>query len=403
MITSTTPQVADNVMASVIQEADDLISGFKEDIHDKSSMEILEKNRHLILNEIQSVLCKQYFNECSEERQNEIMAEILSLEIRHIENILAQPCTDKGDMPKISLVKPKSLMSPNTKVANCVFNSTNIEAFLNPQDIEISGRKAKKHRYVRDVSCFQMISEMKLPANINLYDKHVFSAICTLYEELDRLGKETVMTSKMIYQTFTGTDPTTEAQVQEVTDSVHRMMCTILEFDWREHAIMNKLISSKDYQSESCLNDYIIKRQNMIYAKEIVARIRGHEVQAFFIMELPPLFNYSKKVNQVTATKIENKNITSLKSTRKRVLLKEYLINRIDLLKNAKNNVSNKLIRFDTMFSECGLSDMNKTEKMRMRNYIFDLLNELIKKKEILSYEVETLGREKIGIIIKLN
>lgn len=86
MITSTTPQVADNVMASVIQEADDLISGFATDMQNKKSAEQLENNRRSILNEVQSVLNERNIDECNQEQQFSVISEALSIVIHKIED-----------------------------------------------------------------------------------------------------------------------------------------------------------------------------------------------------------------------------------------------------------------------------------------------------------------------------
>lgn len=86
MRTSTAPQVADNAVLSVIQEADDLILGFKKDMQNKKSAEQLEKNRHSILNEVQSVLNEHNIDECNQEQQFSVISEVLSMVLHRIED-----------------------------------------------------------------------------------------------------------------------------------------------------------------------------------------------------------------------------------------------------------------------------------------------------------------------------
>lgn len=86
MITSTISQATDNVVLSVLQEADDLISGFATDIQNKKSAEQLENNRQLILDEVQSVLNERNIDECNQEQQFSFISEVLSMVVHRIED-----------------------------------------------------------------------------------------------------------------------------------------------------------------------------------------------------------------------------------------------------------------------------------------------------------------------------
>lgn len=85
MIENVIPATND-ITASVLKEADDLISGFKQDVGNDKIVDSLEKNHRPILNEVQTVLGEENINNHNQEQQFSVISKVLSMVIHKIED-----------------------------------------------------------------------------------------------------------------------------------------------------------------------------------------------------------------------------------------------------------------------------------------------------------------------------
>ena len=327
-----------------------------------------------------------------------------------IEPVKKEPLYPKTVLPTVRPCYPDKLALLNPRITQYIFDPVRCADLIEPIDIGIKKvtSNTKDFKAVKGVQCLQVIDGMNLPANIGVFDKVVLSSICTLYEEFVKSGKsgDMIVTPQMIYQCYAGKPASKKAQIDNVTKSVRKMMTTIVSFDWRDHAVAKKLLSKEDAEILSKSENFIVERQNMIYAREIFAQVNGARLRAFQLFRTPCLYEYSRSVGQIVTIQKNLLQIPDLKNTDEITLMKIYLATRIELMKNKRNSVKSNSILYESITQECQTKDwdsLDKTERKRKRETVSKILDNWKSEHYIKGYAITKKGSTQTGVEIILN
>ena len=260
--------------------------------------------------------------------------------------------TKKNIEPIGNYNKPNSLLMPNTKLSNFLFdmsrNLTQLTALIvnNEKEPEITVRT--------QLSFVPLDMEnVKVPKYITAYDRAVHDAICSIYA-----AGNNIMTTSQIYEAMTGKTTRKKKTLEKVDESVLRLMMSLVFIDYTDQAKARDL----DYEKA-------IVKENIIYCKGITVTFpNGESSTGWKLLQPPTLYQYAKHIGQIVTIDKSVLSATNVNNADDVVVLKHYLLRRIEAMKNTKNHMDSKKILFSTMFSYCNIS--GNREKLRTKREI---------------------------------
>lgn len=226
------------------------------------------------------------------------------------------------------------------------------------------------------------------------YDKAVHSAISALYA-----AGNPYFTLQQAYRALTGGDVTDfrPETLKPLQDSIEAGITKRLKIDATEQLA--------NYKTKGKVKKVIFENYFLPLKKIIVKMNNGEQLEAYAFLDAPPLYEYSRSLNQVIAVDM------GLLDTRKQlrnspevVTIKEYLIKRIEGMKNNNNSLFNSKIRYDAIFREAGIntSGLDKTQLKRKREAVKKILSHFIEEHYIKNATEYKEGRSLAGISIEL-
>ena len=307
---------------------------------------------------------------------------------------------------RLSSVLPQKYVMPNNKLAN-----TLTKDIVNVGEItlEVSRAGAKK---LIETSCILTYEgdNVKLSGRqpYTEYDRNVYNAVSSLYVYGD---PSHVVTPAMVYRAMTGltdSEKPTAGQLAAVTRSLDKMRfiraridCTA-ELQARRITLNSKQINSGEIDT------------NLLMAKWVKVSAGGQQVKALCIVDVPILYEYAAAVKQVLtipASTLDVKELNAdgsigarLPNTESRILIKGYLLRRIEGMKG-KNGLNNPVIALydykrdgethKGLYSIAGNTDPTRTEANRIRDDVEKMLAYWAATGYIKSFEAQT-ERKKI-------
>ena len=277
---------------------------------------------------------------------------------------------------------PKSFVMPNHKVINAISKS-GVEGY---SEIEIAATKVlKKYPEIKTTATLIFDENINLPKNFNQYDRAVFNAVCSLYEAGNRS-----FTPTMVFRTMTGR--TNEefikpSNLTRVIKSIEKQRTALVKID------CDSEFEKRNLPRVKAFDDYILP------IKSATIVINGTETKGYVFWGKPMLYEYCEATKQIITVPIHLLNTKTVKSTPEIIVIKEYLLREINNKK--KNHRNNNKMRYDTIFSECGIEIADRTKEKRYRDYIKRLLEEWKTMDHIKAYKEYTQGRKIVGIEIK--
>lgn len=270
----------------------------------------------------------------------------------------------------------------NTKVTKYLFDSKTDFS----EERQVSVGKTGKKDVIINVQAYVAIDGKIIPTNFTAYDREVLNGICSIYA-----SGQNIMTTQTIYEAFTGRRNPSSQSKAHVTRSINKMRSTLLSIDWTNHAKMSGLPLEDE--------DYIKSNDNLLLMQNIEANINGTDTNAFLLLQAPILYKYAKSVEQIITIDKSLLQMDNLNNTDDSIVLKNYILTRIAIMKNPKNKVKNHAILFDTMFEYCQITG-NKNEMKRKRELVTKILDELKKKQYITGYTIEKKGNKYKSIVV---
>lgn len=218
------------------------------------------------------------------------------------------------------------------------------------------------------------------------YDRVVHNAVCSLYE-----AGNTEFTALMVYRCMNGlinnekVSPQAVGAVTKSLDKVSRIRCKI---DWTAEA-----------QARGANIDSGLLEGNILTTKKITVSTSGKTIEAYQLLDKPILYTYAQTTKQVITIPIKLlQTKEKIRSTDEVIVIREYLIRRIEVIKN-NNKHSNKIL-YESIFKEIGLSNPTKQKKEKVRKAVKEILNYWIDENYIAKFEEYKEGRTFKGLKI---
>ena len=218
------------------------------------------------------------------------------------------------------------------------------------------------------------------------YDRIVHNAVCSLFE-----AGNTKFTPDQVYRAMNGLDDQQYVSPQAIgaiTRSLNKQRRIYAKVDYTNEA--------KAYRKDvnNCIvEDYILS------AKKIILKAGGQRVTGYKLNSKPILYQYAQVSGQVLTVPSKLLNTKDvIKSTPEVIIIREYLIRRIELMKKNKDQ-SNRIL-LERVYEELNEPEPTKKKALKIRNIIEKLLSKFVSEKYIKNFEFYKEGRAFKGIEI---
>ena len=303
--------------------------------------------------------------------------------------------------PTLNSIIPHTAVINNSKLAHELTRN-----FLGEGEIPIlvSRRNAKKEVSIIasldiDDPNIKIVGKQPYTA----YDRAVLNGICSLWQ-----AGNTAFTPAMVYRAMNGTNGTSARgekvspqAIEAVTQSIEKQRVTRLYIDCTEQMKHYKDLTSATYDAMMLTVEGI----------EMTAQ-NGEKVKAYRFTNpsRPPiLYEYSRSIGQVLSVPPRLLNSSRfVRSTAEVITLREYLIRRIEGMKNKKNSLTSNKITYGNIYEELGIDpsklegDAKKNVPRRIRQNTEAILNHVTSEKYIAGYTSYKKGKTVIGIEVSL-
>lgn len=361
---------------------------------------ILENQKEKILNEFENPELIEFsleeFRKTEKERLEFFKSHLLvgSLKLEFKFETEEEPTTDKPNtLEVIRPIKADNLNMPNNRFLNMVTGNEEVPYDGSPFPVMKSERTEEIESTVTLNYENDDIQIAEKDKRFTEYDRCVHEAICTLHE----VGN-TSFTPDQVYRTMNGltadktVSPPSTQKVVESIDKMRKMQVTINYSDE-----FRKRLKSEDNA------DYYYAEGSIIQAEKRYARLGGHEVLAYYMLPKPIIYRYAQATRQVIT--IPTKLLSTadvIRNTPENTTLRNYLVRRIEAMKNRKNSIKSNRILFETIYKQLGLEKPTAKKSMKVRDAIEKYLEHYKSKNYIKDFKFYKTGRTFKGIEISL-
>jgi len=286
-----------------------------------------------------------------------------------------------------NFVKPTSLSMANTKLSNCLFDKS--KDLTEPTALIVSGKNEEEVTIRTQVF---LASEkdlgLVLSQELTAYDRAVHDGVCSVIANNNTM----TVTNRQIYEAMTGRTTTSSQALGHITRSMNKLNRTRVYVNYTDHA-----------KSKGMDVDKMVFSGNLLDFQEVeIVFNKNQSFVGYKILTTPILYKYALEVGQVITVDSKVLNSLNVANTDESIVLKHYLLRRIEAMKNKYNNVDSNNILFDTMFEYCGVNG-NGMELRRKREIVFKILQDWKKIKYIKDFAEYRGAKNKIlGIEITL-
>lgn len=282
--------------------------------------------------------------------------------------------------------KPPFLTIPNTKLSNYLFNNT--YDLTEPTDLTVN--RAKKKEIVVNTQVFVSLLDAdgaQLPQNITAYDRAVHDGVCSILAH----NKDMTATNRQIYEAIAGKSATTTQALSAITRSLNKLRNTTLYLNYSQQA-----------QAKGISLDKMIFDGNLLNFIGLEITSNGQTIHGYKFLSMPILYEYALNMGQIITIDKALLDIPNISNTDESIVLRHYMLRRIETMKNTHNNIHSHNILFSSMFDYCGIKIEWKTQGTRKRKLVYDILQAWINVKYIKGFKEYKEGRNIIGIKIEL-
>lgn len=248
----------------------------------------------------------------------------------------------------------------------------------------------------KDKHSISSVVTMDFPAAIQVeggyltsYDKAILNGVSSLL-----LAGTSYFTIPMLYHAMTGIEnPSMNATATEnLRSRLEYMRRTMIRIDCTDEAAAHFL--------QDDVQKFIIS-QYLLPMGRIEAVLNGREVEAYYLIDNPPLYQYASSKRQLSLVDLSLLN-APLNNNASTIVLKNYILSRIEGMKNPRNHLVSHKILFTSVFQELGEEEPTKLRRKRIRDYTETFLEYLVAKQYIRSYRLTRDGRTIDGVEIRL-
>ena len=288
----------------------------------------------------------------------------------------------KKNLPAVKSKHSKKHITPNDRLAKIIFGEdkkVNLEDLINPELIPIKTTKTDKFYVCANISF------RDLPENMQskLADRFT-RAVCDTMTSLILAGNEYITPQQIAFAMngYTGKRAATDSFLEQIKESVEILRNTNCKIDASKEA------QARGYNFEQTTFDgYLIPADGL----EVVY-MNGQKVKAYRVFREPILYLYARQKKQVLTVDIDMLALPDkINMTRENIILQRYLLERIEGMKNEKNNLG-CIILYETIFEILGAQELSKVEKKRIRQRVKIFLDNWVDLAYIKGYEEEKDG-----------
>lgn len=239
--------------------------------------------------------------------------------------------------------------------------------------------------------------------SLTSFDKAILNGVSSLL-----IAGTIYFTIPMLYRAMIGSENPSmrEEAVRTIRDRLEFMRHATITLDCTEEAAAHFIKEGQNLQSLT-VSQYLLPMNRMN------AVLNGRAVEAYFLIDTPPLFQYASSKRQISLVDMDLLNVhfeadsplagASLNNTPAIIVLKNYLLTRIEGMKNPNNRLQSRKILFSSIYEELGEPSPIKQRRQRLRNYTEIYLEYLTQQNYISGYSFTRTGRVVDGVEIVLD
>lgn len=241
---------------------------------------------------------------------------------------------------------PNNIYLNNCKIFQQIYKNKFELDVINTIDVGSKGKSMK---------CKYQVTTGTKDVTFSYYDAVVQDAIYTIYKAsyskftLTDLIRVMAVDEKV---RFYCTKDNIQKREQRLRDSIHRLMYTKIRIDYSEEVTMRELKDKNDRPLNGIIEDYLIP----------IAEEENGRVFWFLEERELPIYKYAESIRQIINVQKEMLSLVDLNlnfsNTDEIILLKRILIQRLERMKNPKNNIDSRVIRYYGIKLEDGILPM---------------------------------------------
>ena len=288
-------------------------------------------------------------------------------------------------MKGISSILPEKYIIPNNKLPNAL-TKKGVELAME-LDLTINEKKNIVTKVDLDFneSGITLYGKNK---EFTPYDRSVLNAVCSVFE----VGN-TNFTPSQIYRCMNGLtdgEKVSPKSIEAITESIDKMRRTYMKIDCSKEA--------QAYRNEPNFKAFI---EDYILSAKKVTLINGNDkVIGYSINNKPILYEYAQFTKQVVT--VPNKWLNTkdvIRSTPDVIVIREYLLRRIEGMKNPNNKLSNKIL-FSKIFETIRLEKPTKQKAQKVRETVEKILTKYKKEGYIKNFKFTKKANAFDGVVI---
>lgn len=281
------------------------------------------------------------------------------MSIKDNSNLSSKSNKVKKDSSYVQTSQVSNFVMPNSKISN-ILTDTNLETkevgtldniFNTALNVTTLENKSKSVT----TSCFISYDEsvvLDKSKPFTEYDRAVYNAITSHF-----VAGNTVFSAAMVYRAMAGNNSKNPSpqQIGAVTRSITKMGGMRIKIDASSEFIKRGLLKEGD--------EWVRDEQLLYYTLDRVT-INGKKAEAYTLIKGPILYSYAATIKQLITVPIQVLDTPS-DNTEKTINMKNYLIRRIEGIRNPHNKLKSNSILLSKLYELTNAR--NNTEYTRVR------------------------------------
>lgn len=303
------------------------------------------------------------------------------------------------DLQSIISILPSQYVMPNTALAEAI-TQDKLDAGEFAMVVREPKRKTDTPLVTKAIFTFGGDGDNKATITgrqkYTPYDRAVYSGIISLYE-----ADNTLFTPAMVYRAMNGlseSEYVNPGTLEKVAKSIEKSRKSMLTIDYTDEA--SQYISNLEERGEDFKTTY---EGNLLAADKITVKNNGVEQTAYRILRKPILYEYAQTVNQVISVPIRLLQTKGgVRSTEEVIVLREYLLRKIENYKRRRHSGSFSISYFDIydLFGVSPETHKNIKDKCKkIRSHTEAILGEWVRQEYILRFESRRDGSRAISTV----
>lgn len=238
--------------------------------------------------------------------------------------------------------------------------------------------------------------------NVTMYDLAVMDSVYTLYK-----NNCSSFTPEMVSRIMSGNvkGDVKPQKAGAVTRSLKKLALIRITLDCTDEFEARGIKLRKG--DKALFTDYLLP------LREVQVKSANGEVylNGFSLKEMPVLYDYAERIGRIAAVPISLMKVSGMTDTDDAILVKRYIIQRVEELKRARNKAALKeVIYYDEELDKGVLTELwydedfanIRDKKAKLHKMMIKVLESFKAEKYIKGYDVLSAGRSIIGVEINL-